>query len=105
MGEDDNVTYYLMDPIKQQTMAYIELEDKTAELTSGKAKVISNAIPNVIVLPGEDIQMEENVGEYVWVLKDEKPYKQYVVTLRNTDRECWVIRGLSEGDVILKGVE
>ena len=105
VGEDDNVTYYPMDPIKQQTMAYIELEDKTAELTSGKAKVISNAIPNVIVLPGEDIQMEENVGEYVWVLKDEKPYKQYVVTLRNTDRECWVIRGLSEGDVILKGVE
>ena len=105
VGEDDNVTYYMMDPIKQQTMAYIQLKDETAEVSSGKASVTSNAISNVIVLPGEEVKREENVGEYVWILKDGKPYKQYVVTLRNTDSECWVIRGLSEGDVILKGVE
>lgn len=105
VGEDDNVTYYMMDPIKQQTMAYIQLKDETAEVSSGKASVTSNAISNVIVLPGEEVKREENVGEYVWILKDGKPYKQYIVTLRNTDSECWVIRGLSEGDVILKGVE
>ena len=105
VGEDDNVTYYMMDPIKQQTMAYIQLKDETAEVSSGKASVTSNAISNVIVLPEEEIEREENVGEYVWILKDGKPYKQYIVTLRNTDSECWVIRGLSEGDVILKGVE
>ena len=105
VGEDDNVTYYMMDPIKQQTMAYIQLKDETAEVSSGKASVTSNAISNVIALPGEEVKREENVGEYVWILKDGKPYKQYIVTLRNTDSECWVIRGLSEGDVILKGVE
>lgn len=105
VGEDDNVTYYMMDPIKQQTMAYIQLKDEKAEVSSGKASVTSNAISNVIVLPGEEVKREENVGEYVWILKDGKPYKQYIVTLRNTDSDCWVIRGLSEGDVILKGVE
>lgn len=105
VGEDDNVTYYMMDPIKQQTMAYIQLKDETAEVSSGKASVTSNAISNVIALPEEEVKREENVGEYVWILKDGKPYKQYIVTLRNTDSECWVIRGLSEGDVVLKGVE
>lgn len=105
VGEDDNVTYYMMDPIKQQTMAYIQLKDETAEVSSGKASVTSNAISNVIALPGEEVKREENVGEYVWILKDGKPYKQYIVTLRNTDSECWVIRGLSEGYVVLKGVE
>ena len=87
------------------TMAYVALDQGEDEIESGSVNVVSNVISDAIVISQDDIRRGEEQHDYVWILKEGKPYKQYVQYLKNTNNDCWVLKGLSEGDVILKGAK
>ncbi len=104
-SEDGMAYSYFMSPTENQTKAYIQLDTPVEDLNTGEVTITSNVISDVIVLPSDEVKKGENDIEYVWILKDGKPYKQPVSTLRSPSGYSWVLKGLSEGDVLLKGVE
>ena len=104
-GAEGQVIYYSSDPEDKMTMAYVALDQGADEVESGSVNVVSNVISDAIVISQDDIRRGEEQHDYVWILKEGKPYKQYVQYLKNTNNDCWVLKGLSEGDVILKGAK
>lgn len=96
------MTFY-SEPDENQMSAYVELDDGT-KVENGTMVIKSDDIKDVISVDKDAIKREGDY-HYVWILREGKPYKQYVEYMMVADDKAWVFDGLSEDDTLLTGVK
>jgi HlyD family secretion protein len=76
-------------------------EEKFKLGMNGDVEILTEKRQNVFVVPFEAIQENDEVGEFVWLIKDGKPQKQAVKTGIGNDLETQILEGLKEGDKVI----
>lgn len=88
---------------ENQGNVYIRLKENI-ELKNGTLVYQSNMLEDAIVIDMSLLKKEKK-DFYVWVLREGKPYKQYVQFDNLADDKLLIYKGLSENDTLLMGVK
>lgn len=94
---------YTTESDENQKNAYIRIKEDV-ELERGALSYQSNVVKDIITI-NKDLLKREEDKFYVWILKDGKPYKQYIEYDQMADDKLWIFNGLSENDILLTGVK
>ncbi len=80
------------------------VEEKYKLGMNGDVEIITEKKDNILVIPFEAIQTNDELGEYVWLVKDEQPQKQAIKTGISDDINTQVLQGLEKNDqVVISG--
>lgn len=68
---------------------------------NGDVEILTERKAEILVVPFEAIQESDDLGEYVWVVKNGQPEKQAIKVGISNDLETQILEGLNAGDQIV----
>lgn len=77
------------------------IEEKYKLGMNGDVEILTEKKDNILVVPFEAVQENDDLGEYVWLIKDEQPQKQQVKTGISDDIYTQILEGLEENDQVV----
>lgn len=101
-GEVKLISPYL-DPETRTGRVRIEIANKDGTLTPGsfvRLSIVTGSVQERIVLPRSAVLLDERGESYVFVLRDNRLFKQGVELADASPEQALVIRGIDEGEII-----